>query len=107
MSKQDIICPNCSKAFKVDAAGYAELLKQVRNHEFDEEVGRRLQLAEEEKLAAVKLARSEVSGEQVITSRAEHAMRAVRSAYSGSSLTSARCSFSRQVAAWIAYPPSR
>ncbi len=32
-------------------------------------------------------------------------MRAVRSAYSGSSLTSARCSFSRQVAAWIAYPP--
>ena len=63
MSKQEIICPNCSKAFKVDAAGYAELLKQVRNHEFDEEVGRRLQLAEEEKRAAVKLARSEVSGE--------------------------------------------
>lgn len=63
MSKQEIICPNCSKAFKVDAAGYAELLKQVRNHEFDEEVERRLQLAEDDKRAAVKLARSEVSGE--------------------------------------------
>lgn len=63
MSKQEIICPNCSKAFKVDAAGYAELLKQVRNHEFDEEIERRLQLAEKEKLAAVELARSEVSGE--------------------------------------------
>ena len=25
----DIICPHCSKAFKVDEAGYADILKQV------------------------------------------------------------------------------
>ncbi|MDB4453808.1 hypothetical protein N9188_00025 [bacterium] len=35
----------------------------MRNREFDEEVERRLQLAEEERLAAVNLARSEGSGE--------------------------------------------
>ena len=35
----------------------------MRNREFDEEVERRLQLAEDDKRAAVKLARSEVSGE--------------------------------------------
>jgi hypothetical protein len=25
----DIICPHCGKAFKVDGAGYANILKQV------------------------------------------------------------------------------
>ena len=31
---KDIICPHCKKAFKVDEAGYADILKQVRNSEF-------------------------------------------------------------------------
>ena len=26
----EIICPHCQKAFKVDEAGYADILKQVR-----------------------------------------------------------------------------
>jgi len=33
---KDIICPHCHKAFKVDEAGYADILKQVRNSEFEE-----------------------------------------------------------------------
>ena len=32
---QEIICPHCSKAFKIDEAGYADIVKQVRNTEFD------------------------------------------------------------------------
>jgi len=32
----DIICPHCNKAFKVDEAGYADILKQVRDSEFDQ-----------------------------------------------------------------------
>jgi hypothetical protein len=28
----EIICPNCKKAFKVDEAGFADILKQVRNY---------------------------------------------------------------------------
>ena len=52
----EIICPNCKKAFKVDEAGYANILKQVRDHQFEEELKNRLDLAEKEKENAVKLA---------------------------------------------------
>ena len=53
---KDIICPNCNKAFKVDETGYADILKQVRDNQFDEELQIRLDLAEREKLNAIKLA---------------------------------------------------
>ena len=52
----EIICPNCKKAFKVDEAGFADILKQVRDHQFEEELNNRLALAEKEKESAVKLA---------------------------------------------------
>jgi hypothetical protein len=52
----EIICPNCKKAFKVDEAGFADILKQVRDHQFEEELNKRLILAEVEKDNAVKLA---------------------------------------------------
>lgn len=52
----EIICPNCKKAFKVDEAGFADILKQVRDHQFEEELQNRLNLAEKEKENAVKLA---------------------------------------------------
>ncbi len=52
----DIICPNCKKVFKVDEAGFADILKQVRDHQFEEELKNRLFLAEKEKVNAVKLA---------------------------------------------------
>jgi len=31
----EIICPHCKKAFKIDEAGYADILKQVRDIEFE------------------------------------------------------------------------
>ncbi len=52
----EIICPHCKKAFKVDEAGYAEILKQVRDHQFEEELQQRLPLAEKDKQNAIKLA---------------------------------------------------
>jgi hypothetical protein len=52
----EINCPHCKKAFKVDEAGYADILKQVKNHEFEDELKTRLALAENDKLNAVKLA---------------------------------------------------
>ncbi|MDI6031708.1 DUF2130 domain-containing protein [Flavobacterium sp. LB2P84] len=52
----EIICPNCKKAFKVDEAGFADILKQVRDHQFEDELQTRLNLAEKEKEVAVKLA---------------------------------------------------
>ncbi|MCO5241327.1 MAG: DUF2130 domain-containing protein [Chitinophagaceae bacterium] len=56
----EIICPNCNKAFKVDEAGFADILKQVRDHQFEEEILNRLSLAEKEKESAVKLAEANV-----------------------------------------------
>jgi hypothetical protein len=56
----EIICPHCKKAFKVDEAGYADILKQVRDHQFEEELHNRLQLAEKEKESAVKLAEATI-----------------------------------------------
>lgn len=56
----EIICPNCKKAFKVDEAGFADILKQVRDHQFEEEILHRLALAEKEKESAVKLAEANI-----------------------------------------------
>jgi hypothetical protein len=56
----EIICPHCKKAFKVDEAGYADILKQVRDHQFEEELTNRLELAEKDKESAVKLAEANI-----------------------------------------------
>lgn len=52
----EIICPHCKKAFKIDEAGYADILKQVRDHQFEDELKQRLDIAKSEKENAVKLA---------------------------------------------------
>ena len=52
----DIKCPHCHKVFKVDEAGFADILKQVRDHRFEEELESRLSLAEKDKVNAVQLA---------------------------------------------------
>ena len=52
----EIICPHCKKAFKIDEAGFADILKQVRDREFDKELHDRLELLEKDKENAVKLA---------------------------------------------------
>jgi hypothetical protein len=57
----EIICPNCKKAFKVDEAGYADIVKQVRDHQYEEELQTRLDLAEKEKENAVKLAEAKLT----------------------------------------------
>ncbi|SDB50297.1 hypothetical protein SAMN03097699_1752 [Flavobacteriaceae bacterium MAR_2010_188] len=54
----EIICPNCNKAFKIDEAGFADILKQVRDHQFEEELRNRLALAEKDKVSAVELAKA-------------------------------------------------
>lgn len=56
----EIICPNCKKAFKVDEAGFADILKQVRDHQFEEELKSRLELADKEKEGAIKLAEANI-----------------------------------------------
>lgn len=57
----EIICPHCSKAFKIDEAGYADILKQVRDGEFEQQLHERLELAEQEKRNAVALAEAKLA----------------------------------------------
>ena len=59
----EIICPHCNKAFKIDEAGYADILKQVRDTEFEKQLHERLELAEKDKLNAVDLAKSQLTSE--------------------------------------------
>jgi len=59
----DIICPHCTKAFKIDETGYAEILKQVRDTDFERQLNERLQLAEKDKTNAVELAITKVTSE--------------------------------------------
>jgi hypothetical protein len=55
----EIICPHCDKAFKVDETGYADILKQVRNREFEKEIHERLERAETDKDSALRIAEQE------------------------------------------------
>lgn len=59
----EIICPNCKKAFKIDEAGYADIVKQVRDKEFTEQLNERLELAERDKQSAIELAKEQVAKE--------------------------------------------
>ena len=35
---KEIVCPNCKTPFKVDETGFAEILKQVRDGQFEEDL---------------------------------------------------------------------
>ena len=59
----EIICPHCGKAFKIDEAGYADILKQVRDDEFHRQLHERLELAEQDKRNAVELAQTKAASE--------------------------------------------
>jgi len=57
----DLICPHCSKAFKIDESGYADIMKQIRYREFDAELQKRLALAEQDKRTAIELVKAQLS----------------------------------------------
>ncbi len=56
---QEIKCPKCGEIFQVDESGYAAIVKQVRDKEFEKEIISRESQFQNEKEAAIKLAQSE------------------------------------------------
>ena len=56
---QEIKCPKCGEVFQVDESGYAAIVKQVRDREFDKEIHARHEQYESEKNTAVQLAKKE------------------------------------------------
>ena len=59
----EIKCPHCKKDFKIDDAGFADILKQVRDGQFEKELHDRLELAEKDKDSAVQLAEEKTKSE--------------------------------------------
>ena len=77
---KDIICPNCNTAFKLDDAGFADIVKQVRDEQFTEELNHRLAIAEKEKSNAVMLAEANLKNTlQQELSKKEQEISALRS----------------------------
>jgi hypothetical protein len=54
----DIKCPKCGEAFKIDEAGYADIAKQVRDKEFSLALQEKLEQAERDKQSALQLAQA-------------------------------------------------
>ena len=59
----DIKCPNCNYVFKLDESGYADIIKQIRDHEFKEEIEKREKELEEKTKIEVKLAEERTRSE--------------------------------------------
>ena len=52
----EIKCPKCGQVFQVDESGFADIVKQIRDHEFEKELHEREKLMKQDKENAVKLA---------------------------------------------------
>ncbi|MFT4306709.1 MAG: DUF2130 domain-containing protein [Microbacterium sp.] len=59
----DIACPHCGRSFALDEAGYADIVMQVRDSEFEKQLHERLELAELDKTKAVELAQAKAAAE--------------------------------------------
>ncbi len=56
---QEIKCPNCGEIFAVDESGYAQIVRQVRDKEFEKEIRQREKDLAEIKEGELRLARME------------------------------------------------
>ena len=57
----EIKCPHCGEVFKVDASGYADIVKQVRDAEFSRDLDERVRAVQREGEQALELERSRSS----------------------------------------------
>ena len=69
----EIICPHCDKAFKVDETGYTNIIAQVRDTEFEKSLSERVNQVEKDKNSELKLAETQ-SESALLTVKAEKNM---------------------------------
>lgn len=67
----EITCPHCGETFSLDDAGYADIAKQVRDKEFDEQLHERLELADKDKKRALELAETKAASQLQIAAAAK------------------------------------
>lgn len=58
----EIKCPHCGEVFKVDASGYADIVKQVRDAEFSRDLDERVKAVQREGEQSLELERSRSTG---------------------------------------------
>ena len=76
---KEIKCPHCGKVFQVDEAGYAQIVRQVRDREFADELAQReqdLQKRKEDDLKIARMEQEKVSAEMLAKKEAELAEQA-------------------------------
>ena len=61
--RKSVMCPSCKKVFKVDDSVFTDIVKQVRDTQFQEEVNARLAAAEKEKAAALELIETKIKAD--------------------------------------------
>ncbi|TXJ06500.1 MAG: DUF2130 domain-containing protein [Aeromicrobium sp.] len=69
----EIQCPHCGKAFTIDEAGYADILKQVRDRDFEAQLHERLAEADKTKKIEIELAESKVAQQSQQAAQAKDA----------------------------------
>ena len=71
---KELQCPNCMKVFQVDEADYAQILSQVKNAQFEQEVHERLEAERQKADAQMKVERMEqekLHAEQISIKKSE------------------------------------
>ena len=63
---KDIRCPSCGKTFKIDPSSFDEILTQIKNEEFLNQVNERIKFVEEEKSKEIELAKKQMHLKMVI-----------------------------------------
>ena len=57
---KDIKCPSCGKTFRIDRSSFEEILRQIKDDEFNKQIKRRLLLAEEDNKKAIEILKKEL-----------------------------------------------
>ena len=60
MKDNTVKCPSCKEVFKVDDSVYTDIVKQVRDQQFQDELSTRLETANSEKQTAIQLKEAEL-----------------------------------------------
>ena len=58
---KEVKCPKCDSVFEIDASGYADIVKQIRGEEFEEELNNRLKQFESEHDVKLELAQQTIA----------------------------------------------
>ena len=61
---KEVKCPKCESVFEMDASGYADIVKQIRGDEFENELKQRLENQESNHKVKIELAEKNIAAEK-------------------------------------------